>query len=185
MIERLRAALPLPAKRLAWELKYRFFRYPMWTSPDDVVAHILAESPNCGCILELGCGRGSLVTGLRAAGWGGRYCGVDISDRAISEARAAHDDRCSWVCSDIESFTSSEKWDVILMVESVYYLKCTTLPFILRRICKMLDDSAVLIIRIHDPAKHSPHVEAILSLKCVVDRIGNHLFCIRPPLSLG
>ena len=131
-MNRLRAALPIVAKKSIWNLKYGFAGYPQFEAPEDVVHYLLVHSQQTGDLLDLGCGRGSLVRALRRTGWKGHYCGVDISARAIKDALKSGDQRSSWEVSDFESFRSPFQWNTIAMIESIYYLRLEALPGVLR-----------------------------------------------------
>jgi 2-polyprenyl-3-methyl-5-hydroxy-6-metoxy-1,4-benzoquinol methylase len=177
----LRANLPVFAKKLIWELKYGVGKYSMESAPTDAVSQ-LSSLPGRARILELGCGGGSLLRGLRQAGWLGHYCGVDISQRAIHKAEQFQNQGdCSWRVSDIESFDSHEKWDAIAMIESVYYVSIGKVTEVLRHISRMLNPDGYLLLRIHDFSKHHKYIEAIERLGLNVKR-KNALLLIRPLL---
>ncbi|MEQ1353857.1 MAG: class I SAM-dependent methyltransferase [Candidatus Acidiferrum sp.] len=174
-----RANLPVFAKKWVWNLKYGAGKYAMESAPTDAISQ-LSPLPVKARILELGCGGGSLLRGLRGAGWPGHYRGVDISQKAIHEAEQFKEKGdCSWLVSDIESFDSDEKWDAIAMIESVYYVKIDKVPEVLRRLAGMLMPGGYLLLRIHDFSKHSKYIEAIDSLGWNVERQEN-LLLIRP-----
>ena len=157
----LRATLPPALERVVWNIKYGLLQYPHFTAPDDAVSHLCTNLSGSGTLLELGCGRGSLIHGLRQAGWNGTYCGVDISERAISDARKRVDQRSSWIVSDIESFSSPFKWDAIVMIESIYYVDVDLLSVVLTRLTEMLEEEGFILIRLHDVEKHREYIEAI------------------------
>jgi cyclopropane fatty-acyl-phospholipid synthase-like methyltransferase len=176
----LRANVPIFLKKLVWELKYGLQNRTPYSIPEDVVTH-LSRLPNDARILELGCGRGSLLKGLRQAGWHGYYCGVDISAAAIRvaseiEPRA----NSSWIVSDIESFDSDLRWDVIAMIESVYYVKIERVAEVLNRALRMLNAGGYLLVRIHDFSKHHQYLDTIRSLRAPVEHTGPFLL-ISPP----
>jgi cyclopropane fatty-acyl-phospholipid synthase-like methyltransferase len=178
----LRANLPVFAKKLIWELKYGAGKYTQETAPKDAISQ-LSALPDQARILELGCGRGSLLKGLRAAGWQGYYRGVDISQAAIREAaQFQNSSNSSWLVSDIESFNSHEKWDAIAMIESIYYVKIDRVPEVLRRTMGMLNEAGYLLLRIHDFSKHSQYLDAIDGLNQYVERMES-LILIRPEAS--
>jgi 2-polyprenyl-3-methyl-5-hydroxy-6-metoxy-1,4-benzoquinol methylase len=168
----LRANVPIFIKKLIWELKYGIQNRARYSIPEDVVSH-LSRLPNDARILELGCGQGSLLKGLRRAGWQGQYCGVDISAAAIRaaseiEIRA----NSSWIVSDIESFASNQRWDVIAMIESVYYVKIERVVDVLNRAMGMLNARGYLLLRVHDFSKHRQYIDAIHRLGVRVEHTG-------------
>ncbi|MGA8764172.1 MAG: class I SAM-dependent methyltransferase, partial [Candidatus Sulfotelmatobacter sp.] len=115
-------------------MKYGLLRYPQLVAPEDALQYLSAWLPANGSLLELGCGRGSLIRALRQNAWMGDYCGVDISKQAIGDARKFADHRISWVVSDLESFRSALQWDAVAMIESIYYIGLEELRPVLNRI---------------------------------------------------
>jgi predicted TPR repeat methyltransferase len=177
-MNRLHAALPTVAKKCAWNLKYGLLGYPHFVAPEDIVRYLSARLPELSSLLDLGCGRGSLLRALRGRGWTGNYCGVDISKPAVVDARKHPDHRSSWVVSDFESFRSPFHWDLIAMVDSIYYLELGELPAFLGRTMGMLNQSGVLLLRVHDLGKHREYVEAASALYPGMEKVDNNLFCI-------
>ena len=177
-MKRLHAALPTVAKKYAWNVKYRLLGYPHFVAPEDIVRYLSARLPELSSVLDLGCGRGSLLRALRDEGWTGNYCGVDISKPAIVDARKQADHRSLWVVSDFESFRSPFHWDLIAMVDSVYYVELGELSAFLGRMIGMLNQSGVLLLRLHDLGKHREYVEAASRLYPHMEKVDDNLFCI-------
>lgn len=163
-LRKLHASLPSAVKRMAWNLKYSVLGYPQWPPPADTMRYLCERANSLSSILELGCGRGALLRGLREAGWTGHYCGVDISRKALDEALKKTDQRSTWVASDIESFTSPFKWDAIVLVESIYYVRRPNLQSVLCGLRGMLGDSGIILIRIHDLIEHREYVTGLYSV---------------------
>jgi SAM-dependent methyltransferase len=69
---RLHATLPTVMKKYAWNLKYGLIGYPRFVAPDDIVQYTVARLRESSSVLDLGCGRGSLLRALRNKGWRGR-----------------------------------------------------------------------------------------------------------------
>jgi predicted TPR repeat methyltransferase len=175
---RLRASLPTVVKKYMWELKYGLLGYPQFIAPGDFVQFLSTRLSAISSVLDLGCGRGSLLRALRSAEWSGNYCGVDISRRAVDEARGILDQRSSWVASDFESFRSPFHWDLIAMVESLYYVKLSELPSFLERMMEMLSENGILVFRVHEFEKHREYVEGAMRLYPHLERVGENLYFI-------
>jgi len=174
----LRASLPVFAKRLVWNMKYGLLGYPVWPSPSDVIQYLIPRLTENSSILELGCGRGSVLRGLRCAGWAGYYCGVDISKRAMDDARSMADQRSSWIVSDIEGFESPFQWDSIIMIESIYYVKINELPRVLAYLQRRLKRSGFMLFRIHDFQRHREYVDCIQAFFREVRLVDENLLCV-------
>lgn len=67
----------------------------------------------------------------------------------------------SWIVSDIESFDSNLKWDVIVMIGSVYYVNIEKIVNVLNRATGRLDSGGNLLLRIHNFSKHHHYIGAI------------------------
>ena len=70
-MSRLRANLPTIAKRYVWNLKYGMLGYPHFAAPEDIVSYLSGRMPTMSSVLDLGCGRGSLLLALREKEWTG------------------------------------------------------------------------------------------------------------------
>ena len=174
---KLHALLPSATKRAVWNLKYWLLGYPHWPAPEGTIEYLCRRLCNRSAVLELGCGRGNLLSGMRAAGWKGQYCGVDISGQAIGEAQRMFDQRSSWVVSCIEKFDSSFLWDAIVLIESVYYVNLHELPDVLKRLQKLLYPSGFILVRVHDFNSHREYVDTIRLLFPDVELIDGSLLC--------
>ncbi len=179
-----RATLPTFAKKYVWEMKYGVLGYPKWIAPEDTVRYLSRSLSTNASILDLGCGRGSLLRALRDTGWVGNYCGVDISEWAISEARKIYDQCSSWAVSDFDSFRSPFKWDTITMIESIYCVKLTELPAFLERAIGMLNKRGFLLFRLHDLEKYRDYLETVCRLHPQTEKIAKNLFQLSFPVSL-
>jgi len=177
-MSRLRAVLPSVVKKFAWNLKYGVLGYPVFVAPEDVVCYFSSRLSEQRSILDLGCGRGSLLRALRESGWRGNYCGVDISKQAIRDARRFADQRSTWMVSNFESFHSPIKWDTIAMIESVCYVSLDGVPDFLAGLISMLDDKGRILIRLHDRSEFSDYIELIYKLYPTTQKVAEHLFCI-------
>jgi len=181
----LRADVPIFVKKLIWEFKYGVQNYALPVPPEDAVSH-LAGLPNHARILELGCGGGSLLKALREAGWQGKYCGVDISGVAIRGASEIENSaNSSWIVSDIESFDSDQTWDVIAMIESVYYIRTDKITEVLTRAMGMLNAGGYLLLRIHDFSKHREYIDVIRGLGSPLNNKGSLLLILPPEKGLS
>ena len=171
-----RASLPGIAKRAVWNLKYGALAYRLSSAADEMVHYLCDRVSNSSSILDLGCGRGSLLVALREAEWTGHYCGVDISRLALEGAHKLSDQRSSWIVSDIEGFEPQFRYDAIVMNESIYYVNQSRLREVLACLQRALTDSGFLLIRIHDVQKHREYVDAINLLLPNNERVGEGMF---------
>ena len=74
-----------------------------------------------GAILDLGCGPGILQDKIGKHAYC-RYVGIDISSEAIRQASEKEDDKTTFICADITTYTPEESFDMIVFNEILYYL---------------------------------------------------------------
>lgn len=157
-------ALVRPFPRLNAALWNAQYRLGIWdyldAKTDGQEPLLLAErhTPH-PAILDLGCGTS---TNLRLApGTYRRYHGVDISGKAITRARALARPECTFEVADILRYETSERFDVILLREVLYYLPVQALKGFLRRLAGWLNPGGKIIIQIWSPGAHDDIIAAI------------------------
>jgi len=107
-----------------------------------VVGSCAFWKPN-GSILEIGCGPGILMRRLRLVGYA-NYFGVDLSKKAIERTKVDQNVNTRFAVASAETFEPSEKYDVIIFNEMMYFLadpKGTLL-----RYAKHLHKGGILIV---------------------------------------
>jgi SAM-dependent methyltransferase len=118
----------------------------------DCAYPLIEKYANAGSILDLGCGEGRAATELDAAKYR-RYTGVDVSDVALRVAARSSETsgravRNRFVQSDIFSYVPAEHHDVILFMESIYYVPWAKIPPMLARYARYLTPEGVFIVRL-------------------------------------
>jgi len=98
--------------------------------------------PN-GSILEIGCGPGILMRRLRLVGYA-NYFGVDLSKKAIDRTKVDQNVNTRFAVASAETFEPSEKYDVIIFNEMMYFLADP--KGILLRYAKHLHKGGILIV---------------------------------------
>lgn len=114
---------------------------------------------NKGKILDLGCGAGTMAAFLNPDGYD-RYTGLDISDIAIQAATMASNSdpvrasKNSFLLGDMESYIPDTKYDLIVFVESLYYINTFNAIRILKRYLGYLTDQGAIVVRVHNRTKY-------------------------------
>jgi SAM-dependent methyltransferase len=87
--------------------------------------------------------------------------GIDISGKAIARARALARPGCTFEVADILRYETSERYDVILLREVLYYLPEQALGGFLRRVADWLNPGGKIIIQMWSPGTHAGAIAAI------------------------
>jgi predicted TPR repeat methyltransferase len=125
------------------------------STPNDCIYPYIVKYSNVGSILDLGCGSGSTGNELDVNVYR-RYLGVDISDVALEKARERTSanrraDNTHYCQSDIFSYVPTEKYDVILFRDSIYYIRPRRkIAAMLTRYSRYLNEGGVFIVRMYD-----------------------------------
>lgn len=128
---RARGPGPSAAPKPTWEALYEGGAYDNLLDSDKrhhhrLLAGLIAERAPNGRILEVGCGQGAFYESLRQVK-PRRYLGVDISERAIDQARGrfARDvaaGAAEFRAFDGAAFECDERFDAIVFADCIEYL---------------------------------------------------------------
>ncbi|OIN55959.1 class I SAM-dependent methyltransferase [Arsenicibacter rosenii] len=79
--------------------------------------------PDAPAILEIGCGEGILAQRIGRNAYSS-FIGTDVADAAIQRANERFgDDKTVFEAVDMNDYTTSQQFDVIIFNESLYYLR--------------------------------------------------------------
>jgi 2-polyprenyl-3-methyl-5-hydroxy-6-metoxy-1,4-benzoquinol methylase len=127
--ERATARGDAPFDKDAWERQFRAGRWDYLpgerTRYQELAALLsrhLKAPPTAARILDVGCGEGPLVEPLRALGIR-HYLGIDVAEAVIARTGALADSTTRFLATDAESFSSAERFDVVVFNESLYYFE--------------------------------------------------------------
>lgn len=112
-------------------------------------------------ILDLGCGTSANLP--LTPGRYRHYHGVDISRKAIAQARALDRPDTSYEVADIRTFRSTDRYDAILLREVIYYLSATESTALLRRLPTLLTERGRIVVQVYDMSQTREFVEIIRS----------------------
>lgn len=164
-------------KRYLWNGEFARGR---WNCPDrspgDFAHASIEKYANNGSILDLGCGAGLTANELNDATFR-QYTGIDVSDVAVETARtttaaADRSARFRFTQSDIATYVPTERHDVILFMESLYYIPWSRIPALLDRYSHYLKADGVFIVRMWTGTdKYLPIVQIVENHFHVVDKM--------------
>jgi 2-polyprenyl-3-methyl-5-hydroxy-6-metoxy-1,4-benzoquinol methylase len=145
-------------KRRLWNQEFANGRWDfIENTPGDLIYEYVEKYCRGGNILDLGCGSGNTGCELDENSYE-NYTGIDISDVAIEKAiRRSEANRRNkknrYQQSDITTYTPSQRYNVILFRESIYYIPRFKIKTILDHYAKFLKPDGVFIVRWHDQSQ--------------------------------
>jgi SAM-dependent methyltransferase len=160
-VSAIKAYGPSGVKRILWNKEYSGHKWDFadHTENDCVYPHLEKYAAN-GSILDLGCGTGNTANELAINAYQ-RYLGVDISEVCLDKAkrrsqasgRAAKNEFAS---GDILLFSTPEKFDVVLLRESLYHVPINKIESTLNRYGKNLKENGVFVVRLYTSENGTP-----------------------------
>jgi len=152
-------------QKFAWN--YQFRHYEAKPEPCPMCASLVLDYvPNGATIVELGCGTGVLAHEVFRRGWVGRYIGIDLSDAALTVAKA----RCpqaEWTIGNMRRALGFTPY-ALVMIDSLYYLPPATARAMLESV-----KSRVTICRLFNRFSGIAHSEMLLDIGFQEHRVGD------------
>jgi 2-polyprenyl-3-methyl-5-hydroxy-6-metoxy-1,4-benzoquinol methylase len=117
----------IPEAKSVWESDYRNGRWRFLSRLDEmprysVIVEYVQDFKPDAAVLDVGCGEGVLFRRYRSRGYS-RYVGIDIAETALAQLRPEQDARTTFVCADAETYVPSERFDVVVFNETLYYFR--------------------------------------------------------------
>jgi trans-aconitate methyltransferase len=127
-------------------------------SPD--LAQVVTKYSGGGHILVLGCGTCPIINDLAPSSYETLH-GVDLSEEAISRARARATERTSFETGDMADYRCARKYDVILFSDSLNYLPRRSREHVLRRYRECLNQNGRIVVTIAQPQRYADILELL------------------------
>ncbi|MCT1531342.1 class I SAM-dependent methyltransferase [Sphingobacterium daejeonense] len=147
--------------RSKWNNEFKNGRWSYLKEEDESIRYIeianIVNEKEFYSILDLGCGECILLNYIYRYS---NYVGVDISEIAINNV-AVNGDGIKLICSEIETYQTSLKYDFIIFNESLYYLKNSFL--VLNNYVKKLNRGGKLILSIFNTQDNKMYITYILN----------------------
>lgn len=143
------------AKAKIWNKDYQagYSNYMEQHLEADPIYGIIYKYLKGGYLLDLGCGTG--ITFFHSDNVPMNYTGIDLSDVAIDECINRYEsikprNVATFLKHDMETYVPNHKYDVILLKDSIYYLRKDNMLPVLNKLSGFLDDmNGVFIVRIY------------------------------------
>lgn len=137
-----------PEPRSRWEEEYRSGRWNYLDSASEVARYMVIvgyvqQFCPAPTVLDVGCGHGRLFQLLHPYPYRS-YLGIDHSAEGIEQAQSLARCGARFQRADFEGFTPTERYDVIVFSESIYY--ATQPATLLRRYASALTSDGVMIV---------------------------------------
>lgn len=175
-------------ERRLWNGQYVAGRWERSDRPPRTL-ELVAQLCAGGRLVELGCGEASVPRQLPAGAFSD-YMGVDISDVAISRARAQTAEAgvrgCTFLRADIANWEGTRDATLILAEECLYYLDPSAMRSLLDRCLTSLAPGGSILAVVHDADKHARTLDICRQAGVVLaeeDAQGVRYVRIRPPPS--
>lgn len=153
-------------RRLAWNFEYRSGAdFAGARSP--VLLDLLAGLLPGRRVVELACGDGSLAEALRDLG-PAAHAGYDISSVAIDRAVRRQLPGMAFACADMESWSPTAPFDLLLVEEAIYYLAPEAQVALLDRAFAAMGPDGRAVIVLHSATKHA----------AIIERLGRHFHVV-------
>ena len=152
---------PSNIKRYFWD---REFASGKWNFIDntanDCVYPYVEKYAASGSILDLGCGPGNTANELAINAYR-IYVGVDISEVALEKARKrtqqnGRADKNRFFQSDFLSYVPTQKFEVILLRESIYHVGLGQIKPTFDRYSQHLSDGGVFVVKLWTEDRYRP-----------------------------
>ncbi len=139
-------------RRDSWDNLYKAGDYGLMvaTAPEPrhylIAGIVRGRFPEGFRMLDVGCGPGVLYKSI--AGPGVSYLGIDVIDQVTQDCRTrfSSDVRCEFLTCGLEEFTPSDKFDVVVMTELLYYLPLESIEPLFRKAQSFLRDANSIVI---------------------------------------
>lgn len=167
MIQKLRGLItkhgPARFKQAVWDREFASGKWGCLNATEHCSHPEVEWYAKGGAVLDLGCGPGRTGLELRPGSFS-RYLGVDISSVAVETARQqAHGrDDLTYAQGDLMSYIPPQRFDVILLGDSLYYVPLPKIPRLFHHYKPSLTPRGVFIVRVCDPTgRYQPLLQAV------------------------
>jgi len=146
-------------KRECWNSEFSEGRWDqLENTTGDCVYQYIEKHCRGASILDLGCGSGNTGCELEASRYRD-YTGIDIADTAVQEAATrskshGRADKNRYIQADIVTYAPTQKYDVILFRESLYYIPPQKIAMTLDHYLPYLTIDGVFIVRLWNREKY-------------------------------
>ncbi len=156
-------------RRIAFDEYYKSGKWDYFDNTHSKeLIDIIEKNLNKGRILDMGCGPGIVASLLKNDSFT-FYRGVDASREAITIAQKKRQNiKTEFTIGDIQTYECTDKFNVILFEESLYYVAISRFQ-VVRRYTNYLEGNGVIIATTSDPKRYRNMLEMIRENFTVID----------------
>jgi len=151
---------PAAVRRAAFDEKYRLRQWGKEKEHSADLRAVLLKHLRQGDLLLLGCGAASILENLDKEGMNSAI-GVDLSAEALRIAKQYESKAIRFVQADMLQFETSDRFDVIMFSESLYYVPAAQQGAFLHRLLSNLKAGGVFLVTLAQPARYHAILEMI------------------------
>lgn len=163
MLWRVARALGNAGARWSWNDQFRKGYWVTLRSRSRIVVSLVEQLAGGGDVVEFGCGEGRLIGAVNPDVYRS-YVGLDLSpvaiDAATRRARKAGLEKCRFEVCRFEHWPGGADASLIIMEESLYYLKPRRQRRLLRRCLDRLDSGGRMVVTVHCATRHQSTLES-------------------------
>lgn len=142
-----------PSAKEIWENQYKggkwdYLKQLSQHSRYSLIIGYIQELKKNAKILDVGCGEGILSQKI-CSSYYSYYKGIDFSKEAIEMAKEKKSNKDSFEIVDAFKYQSSEKFDVIVFNEILYYFKDNKILDLVNKYEKFLTDKGIFIVSMY------------------------------------
>ena len=148
--------------RWSWNEQFRSGYWDSLRPRNPITVALVERLAAGGAVVELGCGEGFLIEAVNPDSYG-TYVGVDLSTVAVEAATRRAERaglvKCRFEVGRLEHCPHLADASLIIMEESLYYLRLRRQRRLLRRCLDRMKPGGRMVVTVHCASRHGPTLD--------------------------